>query len=139
MINQRHLAPLIGILIWISGCVAWNVVGVLRVAQTGTGIGPTASLMLAAGLIGAAVVLVAAARGRGLTFAMLSALFALMSFAAVYQAFSGQPSLWPSPFWRWAGAALNMFGLGASAFGVIRGLQSKLRKMKTKESVVRDM
>jgi len=108
-------------LTWLAGCVLWNVGGVIMVSRTGSGIGPTASLRLAGGLLVAAIALVVAAQRSRIVFVMLSGLFALMGFAAVYQAVTGDPALWPSPFWRWAGAALNLFGLGAGLLGVFRG------------------
>jgi hypothetical protein len=49
----------------------------------------------------------------------------LGGLVAVYQAVTGDPSLWPSPFWRWAGAALNMIGVVAGALGTARGLTSR--------------
>lgn len=118
-------APMYGLLLWIAGCVLWNVAGVMLVSRGGTGIGPTASLPVAAVLGLAALLLVYAARHSLVLFAALSALFALGGFVAVYQAVTGDPSLWPSPFWRWAGAALNMIGVVAGALGTARGLTSR--------------
>ena len=118
-------APLYLMLAWLAGCILWNVGGVIMVSRGGPGIGPTASLGLAGGLFIAAIALVIAARRSRIAFIILSALFGLMGLAAVYQAVTGDPSLWPSPFWRWAGAALNLFGFGAGLLGVIRGTIAK--------------
>ena len=121
-VSQGFRTPLLLMLVWLAGCVLWNVGGVIMVSRTGSGIGPTASLGLAGGLLVAAIALVVAAQRGRIVFVMLSALFGLMGFAAMYQAVTGDPSLWPSPFWRWAGAALNVFGFGAGLLGVVRGL-----------------
>ena len=125
MIDQRLKAPLICIVVWIAGCVFWNVAGVILIEKTGTGIGPTASLTVAGILVVIAVLLYLAARFNGLIFSLLSVLCAVAAFAAVYQAFTGDASLWPTAFWRWAGAALNLFGFVAGLWGLISGLKSR--------------
>ena len=125
MIDQRLKAPLICIVVWIAGCVFWNVAGVILIDKTGTGIGPTASLTVAGILVVIAMLLYLAARFNGLIFSVLSVLCAVVAFAAVYQAFTGNVSLWPTAFWRWAGAALNLFGFVAGLWGLIRGIKSR--------------
>jgi hypothetical protein len=125
MIDQRLKAPLICIVVWIAGCVFWNVAGVILIEKTGTGIGPTASLTAAGILVVIAVLLYLAARFKGLIFSLLSVLCAVAAFAAVYQAFTGDASLWPTAFWRWAGAALNLFGFVAGLWGLISGIKSR--------------
>jgi len=127
MIDQRLKSPLICILAWIVGAALWNVAGVLLIATTGTGIGPTASLTVVGVLAIIAALLYLAARFNSLLFAALSALCAALAFVAVFQAFAGDPSLWPSPFWRWAGAALNLFGFVAGLIGVMNGIRSSRR------------
>lgn len=123
-IDPALKAPMYGLLLWIAGCVLWNVAGVVQVWRGASGIGPTASLPVAIVLGLAAILLVYTARHDLILFAILSGLFALGGFAAVYQALTGEPSLWPSPFWRWAGAALNTVGLVAGTVGTARGLLS---------------
>ena len=125
MIDQRLKAPLICIVVWVAGCVFWNVAGVILIEKTGTGIGPTASLTVAGILVVLGVLLYLAARFNGLIFSVLSVLCALAAFAAVYQAFTGDASLWPTAFWRWAGAALNLFGFVAGLWGLISGIKSR--------------
>jgi hypothetical protein len=125
MIDQRLKVPLICIVIWIAGCVFWNVAGVILIEKTGTGIGPTASLTVAGILVVIAVLLYLATRFNGLIFAGFSTLCALLAFAAVYQAITGEASLWPTAFWRWAGAALNLFGFVAGLWGLISGIKSR--------------
>ena len=125
MLDKRLRIPLICIVAWISGAILWNVTGVVLIAKAGTGIGPTASLTLAGIMAVIALLLYLAARFNGLVFAVLSALCAVAAFVAVYQAFAGDASLWPTPFWRWAGAALNLFGFVAALLGVISGFKSR--------------
>jgi len=132
MIDQRLKAPLICIVVWVAGCVFWNVAGVILIEKTGTGIGPTASLTVAGILVVLGVLLYLAARFNGLIFSVLSVLCALAAFAAVYQAFTGDASLWPTAFWRWAGAALNLFGFVAGLWGLISGIKSRRTTIDTK-------
>lgn len=124
-IDPTLKAPMYGLLLWIAGCILWNVAGVVLVWRGGLGIGPTASLPVAIVLGLAAILLVYSARYNLILFAILSGLFGLGGFAAVYQALAGEPSLWPSPFWRWTGVALNTFGLAAGTIGTARGLLSR--------------
>lgn len=124
-IDPALKAPMYGLLIWIAGCILWNMAGVALVWLGAPSIGPTASLRVAIVLGLAAILLVYTARHNLILFAILCALFAFSGFAAVYQAVTEDPSLWPSPFWRWAGAALNAFGLAASTIGTARGLLSR--------------
>ena len=125
MIDQRLKAPLICLIVWIAGCVFWNVAGVILIEIAGTGIGPTASLTAAGILVVIAVLLYLAARFNGLVFSLLSVLCAVAGFAAVYQAVTGDASSWPTAFWRWAGAALNLFGFVAGLWGLISGIKSR--------------
>ena len=125
MIDQRLKAPLICFVVWITGCFFWNVAGVILIEKTGTGIGPTASLTVAGILMVIAVLLYLAARFNGLIFSLLSVLCAVAAVPAVYQAFTGEASLWPTAFWRWAGAALNLFGFVAGLWGLISGIKSR--------------
>jgi len=125
MLQPRLKTSLVCIVVWIAGCTLWSVAGVMPVAATGTGIGPTASLGVAGILAVMAVLLYLAARFDGLVFAALSALCAVAGFAPVYQAVTGDASLWPTPFWRWAGAALNLCGIVAGLLGVTSGFRSR--------------
>jgi len=125
MTNASLRLPLFGLLAWIAGCVAWNVVGVALVSQGRPGIGPTASLAIAAGSAVLGLLLFLAARRSPTIFGFLAALCAVAAFAPVFQAITGDPSLWPSPFWRWAGAALNSLGIIMGLSGAIRGFTSR--------------
>lgn len=122
--NEAIGRPLVGILIWVVGCVVWNVLGVSLLAQGKPGIGPTASLGLAAGIAVVGLLLWLTSRRNLLIFGILSALCAIAAILPVYQAFTGDPSLWPSPFWRWAGAALNGFGAISAALCAVASFRT---------------
>jgi hypothetical protein len=50
---------------------------------------------------------------------MLAVTCGLLAFSAVAGAFLKDPALWPSEFWRYAGIAINAFGVVAAAAGTI--------------------
>lgn len=114
--------PVLGLLLWVIGCILWNVLGVALQAQGKPGIGPTASLGVAAGIGFVGVLLWYAARHVPFLFGILAALCAVAAIMPVYQAVTGDPSLWPSAFWRWAGAALNSLGVVAGLAAVMHVL-----------------
>ena len=100
------------------GSAAWNVAGVMLVAQGRQPLGPTAS---------AVVVMVLLLLGAGLWFGFrrsralyvtMSILLGVGAFFAVRQAFVGEAAFWPSAFWRWSGAGLNLAGLAANIAGI---------------------
>jgi hypothetical protein len=117
--------PLLLILAWLAGAALWNVAGVVLIAMTGTGFAPTASLLVVGILAAVALLLYLAARSGGIGFAVLAALCAVLAFFGVYQAYVGDPSSWATPFWRWAGAALNFYGFVAGLFGAIKGIGAR--------------
>jgi hypothetical protein len=123
--NALLQSPMLCLFAWIVGCIVWNVVGVILVARGVPGIGPTASLPLAGGLAAVALLLWVAAKNSLLLFSLLGSLCGLAGLAAVIQAVTGDPSGWPSPFWRWAGAALNAGGALAGILAVARGLGAR--------------
>lgn len=104
---------------WLTLSTLWNVVGVVLVANGQRALGPTASLVAAALLVGIAVLLAVGVLRSPTLFGALSGICGLFALAAVIQAVTGDPALWPSAFWRWAGAALNAFGAAAGCLGMI--------------------
>lgn len=100
------------------GSAGWNVAGVVLIAQGRQPLGPTASaavavllLLLGAGLW------IGFTRSRAL-YVAIGTLLGVGALVAVVQAFVGEASLWPSAFWRWGGAGLNLAGLAANIVGV---------------------
>ena len=104
---------------WALLSALWNVAGVYLVAQGLRAPGPTASLTAALLLIAIAVALYAAVDRASLLYAALSGIATFMALAAVVNAFVQDPALWPSEFWRYAGAVLNGAGFVAGAAAVL--------------------
>jgi flagellar motor component MotA len=49
---------------------------------------------------------------------------------AINQAFTADQSLWPSEFWRYAGAALNALGVLGGTLGIIAAVSALMREAK---------
>lgn len=97
----------------------WNVVGVYLLAQGQRAIGPTASVFGAGVLLLMSVSFVIAVSRWPIVYLLLTIAAALLGLGAVLNAFSADPALWPSEFWRYAGAALNSAGFLASTSAML--------------------
>lgn len=91
-----------------------NVVGVTLVAHAAHALGPTTSISAAAALLVIAAACIETIGGAPLVYLVVSIAAVLLALAAVVHAFTADPSLWPSEFWRYAGAALSAVGLLAA-------------------------
>jgi hypothetical protein len=112
-------------LAWALLAAAWNVAGVVLIANGARAPGPTASLFGAAVLIAIGVGLVATFNRSAIIYAGLSIVSAAMAGAAVYNALTADPSLWPSEFWRYAGIMLNGVGSFAGGAALINLLRAR--------------
>jgi hypothetical protein len=110
---------------WALLAAAWNVAGVVLIANGGRAPGPTASLLGAAVLIVIGVGLVATSNRSAIIYAALSIVSAAMAGGAVYNALTADPSLWPSEFWRYAGIILNGTGVLAAGAALINLLRPR--------------
>lgn len=106
-------------IIWAVLASIWNIAGVILVSQGQQPLGPTATLTGAAVLAVAAVVLYWSVGKAPYVYVLLSALAGIMAALTVYGAITGEPSQWPAPFWRIAGAVLNVAGVIGAAAGII--------------------
>ena len=106
-----------------AGLVAlWQIVGVGLIASGGRSPGPSASILGA---------ILAVAMGSGIVFTFgrwpriclaLAGFSGLLAGQALYNAWMGDASLWPSAWTRGLGAAINAIGLA----GALLALQSFL-------------
>ena len=104
---------------WALLSALWNVAGVYLIAQGQRAPGPTASIIGASLLIAIAMGLFFSIDRASLLYAALSGVAAFMALAAVVNAFVQDPVLWPTEFWRYAGAVLNGGGFLAGAAAVL--------------------
>ncbi|MCV6626301.1 MAG: hypothetical protein OIF38_09400 [Cellvibrionaceae bacterium] len=101
-------------------CIAWNVAGIILRANGEAALGPSASLT--AVMVSALFMLVL---GLGawrwpLVYALGSCLLLFQASSAVIPAYTQDPNLWPSDYWRWGGALLNGIGSLLCAMGLLR-------------------
>jgi hypothetical protein len=105
-------------IVWALLASLWNVAGVSLIAQGQRPLGPTATMAGAITLIVIVAVLLVTVRRAPLIYAAVSGVAALIALGAVVNAFRQDPALWPSEFWRYAGAVLNAVGFVAGAAAV---------------------
>jgi hypothetical protein len=112
---------------WAVLAALWNVAGVYLISQGQRPLGPTATITGAVALVAIAAALVLTVNRASLLYAVLSGVAAFIALAAVVNAFVQDPALWPSEFWRYAGAVLNGVGFLAGAAAVLAYLRWKSR------------
>lgn len=105
---------------WALLSALWNVVGVTLLTWGQPALGPTASLGGALILIGVAAAFWHAFERWPLVYALLTGGAGLLALSAVVNALTGDRALWPSEFWRLAGAALNSVGFVAAVFAMYK-------------------
>lgn len=108
---------------WAILAALWNFAGVALVRGGGRALGPTASIAGGLVLVVTAAALPFVLARWPLVYGVLSGLFGLVALGAVVNAFQADPALWPSEFWRYAGALLNAAGAVAAAAAVIAAVR----------------
>jgi len=104
---------------WAILAALWNVAGVLLIAQGRRAIGPTASWLTAAILLVLAVLFPYLVKRWPIAYLLLTAAAGLLGLFAAVNAFTADPALWPSEFWRYAGAVINGAGFIAAVIAVL--------------------
>lgn len=132
--GRRGRAVLAMQLAWVTLCVAWNVAGVYLLSRGMRSPGPTASLGAAALLVAIGAVLVLTRQKWPVAYIFTSVLTLVMAGAAVLNAFTADPLLWPSDVWRWAGAALNGVGMVAATLAIVGAVQFTSRRTDSRRS-----
>ncbi len=117
--GRRGRAVLAMQLAWVTLCVVWNVAGVYSVSVGMRSPGPTASLGAAALLVAIGAVLLLTRLKWPVAYIIASVFTLVMAGAAVLNAFTADPMLWPSDGWRWAGVILNGAGFVAAILAIV--------------------
>lgn len=113
--------------IWAALSMCWNIAGLYLIAQGQRAPGPTASLVAAGLLLIIAIVLILAWRSKwSVIYAVVTVFAGVMALMAVINAFTADPLLWPSEFWRYAGAALNTLGVLGAVLAIAIIIKNKL-------------
>lgn len=121
--GRRGRAVLAMQLAWVTLCVVWNVAGVYLVSKGMRSQGPTASIGAAVILVAIGAVLMLTRQKWPVAHIIASVLTLVMASAAVFNAFTADPMLWPSDVWRWAGAVLNGVGMVAATLAIVGAVQ----------------
>ncbi|MEO1935103.1 MAG: hypothetical protein ABGX04_10015 [Myxococcales bacterium] len=98
--------------------ILWQISGKVLVALELPSPGPSPSLTIAgiAFLVAGAMVLTA--NRVPVIFALLALLSGYAAASTIQNAFVADPSLWPSDLARYAGVAINLVGVAATAFSM---------------------
>jgi hypothetical protein len=104
---------------WAILAAVWNLGGVMLIARGLRSPGPTATVSGGVILLAIAAALVVLVTRWPVGYLGLSVLTGVIALAAVINAFIQDPALWPSEFWRYAGAVLNGVGFLAAAAGAL--------------------
>ncbi len=105
--------------VWAILSAAWNAVGVVLLAQGARSLGPTASIAAAIVLLVMAIAYPMTIRRWPVVYLLVSLTGGLAAISAVVNAFTADPTLWPSEFWRYAGVVLNGVGFAAALVGIV--------------------
>ena len=105
----------------------WQIVGLWRLSQGEQALGPTASGNVAVFAVASTGALYALVRAFPGVYVGLCSLLAIPALVTIQNAFVADPSLWPSPWARWGGVALNALGVIAPTLAFIGWRQIRER------------
>ena len=105
----------------------WQIVGLWRLSQGEQALGPTASGNVAVFAVASTGALYALVRAFPGVYVGLCSLLATPALLTIQNAFVADPSLWPSPWARWGGVALNALGVIAPTLAFIGWRQIRKR------------
>lgn len=116
-------------LIYIGMSIFWNLVGIGLIDAGLKPLGPVANLQTVYLLLAVAILLViGSGKSIKLYFAM-SALLAVGALSALHGSVTGAADLWPSAYFRWFGALINVHGF--LAFGLASFVSFKTVRPKS--------
>ena len=100
---------------YIGMSIFWNLVGVGLIDAGLKPLGPVANMQTVYLLLAVGIALSIASQKAIWLYAALSALLAFGAISALYGSVTGAPDMWPSAYFRWFGALINIAGLLAFA------------------------
>lgn len=124
--TKKYKSALILMIIHAILVIAWNIVGVWLISNGKSALGPTATLvgaLIFTVLI--AIYLLFYKKEYERFFLIAVIIGALLGSMAIYGAFTKDPNLWPSEFWRYAGVAVNSLGVLGLLFTLIAFFKKK--------------
>ena len=98
--------------------IAWQVAGLLLIANGRQPLGPTASASVAIFAAVSTLVCVALARWLPSVYVLVSCGLAYVASTTIVNAFTADPSNWPSDISRYLGVAVNVVGVLAAALAI---------------------
>ncbi len=98
--------------------IVWQVSGYLLALVDLPSPGPNPSLPIAVIAFAFALAFRFSATRAPIVFALLSLVTGYAAASSVHNAFVADPALWPADAARYAGAAINVWGVGAALFSV---------------------
>ena len=101
------------------GVALWQIVGLWLLASGRAALGPTASGNVAIFAVASTGALYALARAWPAVYVGLASLLAVPAILTIQNAFVADASLWPSPWARWGGVALNVLGVLAPTLAFV--------------------
>lgn len=103
-------------LCYIGMSAFWNLIGVGLIDAGLPPLGPVANMQTVYVLSAVGILLVIGSRKQAWLYFAMSALLAAGAASAIYGSLIGAPALWPSAYFRWFGALINV--VGVLAFGL---------------------
>lgn len=119
------------LLCYCTAVVAWQLAGLTLLANGYRALGPSASLAVAAVTVVIALALVLSHQRLRAIFYALCAFVCWGAASTILNAFTADPSLWPSGLARYVGVAINLAGFVGAAFGLGGMMFSAVRRIRS--------
>jgi hypothetical protein len=110
--------------------IAWQVTGVILIESCHRAPGPSASLTVVVLTVAIAIGLVVGLRYFKPIFVALCALLVWGGCSTIRNAFTVDPSLWPSDWTRYLGILINAIGVAGASLGIVSVLINEVNVRK---------
>jgi len=117
---MAHLRPALYVqLTYLSFSLIWNLTGAGLIAAGHAALGPSASIWVALVIALLGVALVIGVNRIPWLYVAVTSITVLGAVIALKDTFTKDATLWPSEFWRLAGAAINAVALIGAAWAIL--------------------